>query len=225
MAMGKIERGLESYLKFLCQKAQELGASEAVAIPVTDIVVDERTKLKCLVAVCSFYGTNLMCPPNVLPVSEFKNILKRYHGAILVKIASAPSGPPEELTNPIELAEAWEIFKSAGRGEKQPSTPLTNYFHALRDNHERLCKIIGQIESLCIREGYHFVAGLSAGGCFLCDECVGAKSGLPCRHPFEARPSMEALGIDVVATAKRAGTQLNFAQNESRDWVGLILVD
>jgi len=29
----------------------------------------------------------------------------------------------------------------------------------------------------------------------------------------------------VVATAKRAGMKLNFAQNEARGWMGLILVD
>ncbi|MCK4724002.1 MAG: hypothetical protein KAT75_11890, partial [Dehalococcoidia bacterium] len=81
------------------------------------------------------------------------------------------------------------------------------------------------IESLCIREGYHFAAGLSAGACLLCDECVGAKSGLPCRYPFKARTSMGALGVDVVATAKRAGMEVNFAQNEARSCVGMILVD
>jgi len=223
--MIEIDQRLESYLKFLCQKALELGASEAVAIAVSDIVVDERTRLKCLVPLCSFYGTNLMCPPNVMPASEFKEILKKYHGAILVKLDNAPPGLPEGLTNPVEPEEVWEIIKSVRNKVNEPQTVVTEYARALRGNQERLCKISGQIESLCIREGYHFAAGLSAGGCFLCDECVGVKPGLPCRHPFKARPSMEALGIDVVATAKKAGMQLNFAQNEARGWVGLILVD
>ncbi|TRZ50657.1 MAG: hypothetical protein D4S01_06230, partial [Dehalococcoidia bacterium] len=40
-----------------------------------------------------------------------------------------------------------------------------------------------------------------------------------------ARPSMEAMGIDVVATAKKAGLRLNFGRDEARGWVGLILVD
>lgn len=223
--MSEIDKRLESYLKFLCQRAKELGASEAVAIPATDIVVDERAALKCLAPLCSFYATNLMCPPNVMPISEFKNILKRYHGAILVKLDNALPVPPEGLTNPVELEELWDMVKSVRKKVNEPQTATTEYLRALRDNQERLCKISGQIESLCIREGYHFAAGLSAGGCFLCEECVGVKPGLPCRHPFKARPSMEALGIDVVATAKKAGVQLNFAQNEARGWMGLILVD
>ena len=43
--MSEIDEKLESYLKFLCQKAKELGASEAVAISASDIVVDEIVKM------------------------------------------------------------------------------------------------------------------------------------------------------------------------------------
>ena len=223
--MIETDQKLESYLKVLCQKALELGASEAIAIPVTDIVVDERAKLKCLVPLCSFYDTNLMCPPNVMPASEFKEILKRYHGAILIKTNNALVDIPEGLTNAVRLAEAWEIVKSARKKVSERQTVITDYIHALRDNQERLYKIIEQIEALCIREGYYFAAGLSAGACLLCDECVGVKSGLPCRYPFKARTSMGALGIDVVATVKRAGMKLSFAQDEARSCVGLVLVD
>ncbi|MBA7544866.1 hypothetical protein ES705_37227 [subsurface metagenome] len=216
------KREFWSYLEILCHRAKELGALEAVAIPVTDIVVDERAVLKCLVPRCPFYGTNLTCPPNLMPVSEFKKILKAYHYAILIKIDSASSGLPEGLTRLNDISKAWEITQSAGSKEKQPITPITEYVRVLRDSQKRLYEIITQIESICIREGYCFAAGLSAGACFLCDECVGPKSA--CRHPFKARPSMEAMAIDVVATAKRAGMRLNFDQ-DARSWWGLILVD
>ena len=99
-----------------------------------------------------------------------------------------------------------------------------DYIKILRQGQAKLYEIIERIESLCLREGYNFSAGLSAGGCSLCDECVGSNSGLPCRHPFKARPSMEGLGIDVAATARKAGMQLEFNQ-ETSSWVGLILVD
>ncbi len=223
--MSEIDNKLESYLKLLCQKALELGASEAVVMPVSDIVVDERTRLKCLVPLCSFYDVNLMCPPNVMPISEFRKILKRYQGAILIKTDNALTSLPEELTNPVGLAEAWEIVKSARKKGSERQTIMAEYSYALRDNQERLYKIIEQVESLCIREGYHFAAGFAAGACLLCDECVGVKSGLPCRYPFKARTSMGALGIDVVVTAKRAGIEVNFAHNESRSCLGMILVD
>lgn len=220
--LSKMEKNLESYLEILCQRARELGALEAVSIRATDVVVDERVRLKCLVPRCPFYSTNLMCPPNLMPVSEFKKILKAYHYAILIKIELASSGPPDEVTGLNDVSKAWEIVKSAGRKEEQPVTPTTEYARVLRDSQERLYKVISQIESICVREGYCFAAGLSGGGCFLCDDCVGPKSA--CRYPFKARPSAEAMGIDVVATAKRAGMQLNFDQ-DARSWVGLILVN
>jgi len=76
-----------------------------------------------------------------------------------------------------------------------------------------------------IARGYLFAAGLGAGTCTLCEECVGVASRLTCRHPFKARPPMEALGIDVLATAKNARMQVNFTPNGIRNWVGLVLVD
>jgi len=189
---------LKSYLVRLCQKAKELGASQAVAISAADVVLDERALLKCLVPVCSHYGVDLMCPPNVLPVSKFREVIGRYHHAILIKLDT----PLSDL--------------SAGKED---------YMKAVKDAQKKLHDIVCRIESLCIEEGYHFAAGLTGGPCPLCEECVSVKSGLPCRHPFKARPAMEAMGIDVMATAKKMGLPLSFGQNESRSWVGLVLVD
>jgi predicted metal-binding protein len=220
-----MEKSLESYLKTLCSKAREVGASEAVAISAADIVVDERVRLKCLVPVCSFYGRNLMCPPNVMSIPEFKSVLKGYHGAILIGTDPILPRPPEKLESLSGLSEAWKTTKPAINGEEQQSTTVTEYFHTLRDDWERLDGVIGYIESLCISQGYPFAAGLSAGGCLLCDECAGYQAGVPCRHPFKARPSMEAMGINVVATARKAGLHVGFALGEPRRWVGLILVD
>ncbi len=176
-----------------------MGASQAVAIPVADIVVDERTLLKCLVPLCPHYGLDLMCPPNVLSVSKFKEILNCYHRTILIKVDVPLNDPP-------------------GGGGK------AEYMHAVRDTQKRLHSIVSRIEYLCIEQGYHFAAGLVGGSCPLCEECVGIKSGLPCRHPLQARPAMEAMGVDVMATTKRVGLRLSFGQNETRSWVGLVLI-
>ena len=221
--MNRIDKKLKSFLEILCHRAQELGASEAVAIAVGDIVVDDRVVLKCLVPMCANYGLNLMCPPNIMPVAEFKKILNKYHSAILIKTGNTSSGIPKELTDQNRLSKVWEMTKSADEGKK-PKDPVNDYILALKQGQERLYDIIEQIESLCLKEGYNFAAGLSAGGCSLCDKCVGVNSGLPCRHPFKARPSMEGMGIDVVATTKRAGIQIDFNQGTT-SWVGLILID
>ena len=149
-----------------------------------------------------------MCPPNVLPMSKFKEILNRYHRAILIKVdiplSELPGGSEEK--------------------EEHPGTPTAEYMNAVKDAKKRLNEIVCRVESLCIEKGYHFAAGLVGGSCPLCEECVGIKSGLRCRHPFKARPAMEAMGIDVTGTARKAGLHLSFGQNESRSWVGLVLV-
>ena len=72
--------------------------------------------------------------------------------------------------------------------------------------------------------GYRFAAAFAGGECVLCDECVGQGSGEPCRHPFEARPSAEALGVDLVATAAAAGLDIEFPAAEHARWTGLLLL-
>jgi hypothetical protein len=36
---------------------------------------------------------------------------------------------------------------------------------------------------------------------------------------------MEAMGIDVMETARRAGLNLGFSRDAGRSWIGLLLVD
>ena len=43
--------------------------------------------------------------------------------------------------------------------------------------------------------------------------------------PFEARPSMEAVGIDVVATAEAAGLSVELPAEDHPAWTGLLLID
>lgn len=194
--MSKIPQS-KTDLLYLCQKAQELGASQAIAMPAAYIVVDERTALKCLVPLCSHYGRDLLCPPNVMPVTQFSKVLSNYSEAILIKVDI----PTEDLL-----------------------TPRTDYLNVARDSQRKLHQVVHRTESLALEKGSPFAAGFIGGSCPLCDECVGVKSGLLCRHPFKARPSIEAMGIDVMATAKSVGINLGFGRDESRSWIGLVLV-
>jgi len=221
--MNKREQELASFVYKLCDNARQLGASEAVAINAGDIVLDERALIKCMVPMCANYGVNLTCPPNSISFADFKRILGKYHRAILLRVDNTSSPKPEAIEEQGSLSEIWKMGRN-NSSQDNPNNCVTDYMQALRQGQERLYSIIEKIESLCLQAGYKFAAGLSAGGCFLCDECVGAQSGLPCRHPFKARPSMEGFGIDVVATAETAGMQLEFNQKTS-SWVGLILVD
>lgn len=64
------------------EKACELGL-EAIILDASDIPVENRTRLKCTYG-CRGYGKRLSCPPHVMPVDEFRQILKEYSTAILL---------------------------------------------------------------------------------------------------------------------------------------------
>lgn len=200
---------LESDIMSLCRRAEELGASQAVPLPAEDVVVDDRVSLKCMVPLCPHYGRDLLCPPNVLPVSKFKEILGCYHQTILIKV-DVPF---------VNQADSFETKEG-----RQSQLPCKEYEDPLKAGKTKLYEIVGKLEASCLEKGYYLAAGLVAGSCTLCDECVGIGSGLPCRHPYQARPSMEAMGIDVMATVERAGLHLSFARETGRSWVGLVLV-
>jgi predicted metal-binding protein len=63
-------------MKLLEEKARELGANEAILIPATSIVVENRTVLKCIFG-CNGWGSRV-CPPFIPTVEEFTEMLKEY---------------------------------------------------------------------------------------------------------------------------------------------------
>ena len=59
-----------------------------------------------------------------------------------------------------------------------------------------------KLEREAFLAGHYKALGLGAGSCRLCKPCDLTS---PCRHPEEARPSMEGCGIDVYATVRANG--------------------
>jgi predicted metal-binding protein len=78
---------MEKIIEQLQGEAIQLGATRAKVISVSSIVIDERVRLKCLVPLCDKYDHNLMCPPNLPSVAEFRKSLKRYSKALFVQLA------------------------------------------------------------------------------------------------------------------------------------------
>ena len=98
------------------------------------------------------------------------------------------------------------------------------YEARLRDSKNEFAGIMTALEAEAFKMGYRFAAAFAGGDCVLCDVCAGA-AGEPCKHPFEARPSMEAVGIDAVATAEAAGLAIELPADEHPRWTGLLLID
>lgn len=82
--------------------------------------------------------------------------------------------------------------------------------------------IVLEGEKLAFLSGARFATGLIGGSCHMCLAC---RSGEKCPTPDKVRPSMEAMCIDVFATAQKAGMPITFPVKDIITWTGLILLD
>ena len=207
------QQKIESDLNFLCEEAKKLGAVDAVTCMASDIIVDIRANLKCQVPICPYYGNNLMCPPYVMKASEFQEILSKYTYAVLMQV-EIPI-PEEVIQAAYQEENIADFFKN-----RLPS------FGSVWSKLNEFDELISKVEAAAFNLGYRFAAGFSGGSCKLCDECVAKQPSESCRHPFKARPSMEAVGIDVIKTAEKAGfTTANALAENKIVAYGLVLVD
>ena len=182
-------------LKKVIDTLRKKGASEVKLINASDVIVDERVRIKCQIPICETYGKNLMCPPYLPSVKEFRAALAHYDKALLV-----------QLSVPLHK-------KTKGRTK------------AIFDPARVLHELVNLGERLCFESGYRFATGLIGGCCRLCEECIVMEPEGHCRHPFRARPSMEAMGIDVIGTLEKTGLPiLRFPVTDNVTWTGLILL-
>ena len=198
----------ESRLKRILAAAVELGADEAKIIDARKVVVDRRVRLKCLVPICASYGRNLMCPPNTMSVDDFSSALESYRRALILQI-EADHDSLDKLETPLTQKTCDELDDSTQSRVWQL----------------KLHRLVNQLESIAFKEGFHLAAGLAGGDCALCSECVAHQTSEYCRHPFEARPSMEAMGIDVLRTCDNVGLPLSLSSERRVRWTGLVLLD
>lgn len=181
------------------------GATRARVIGTGEIVIDPRVRLKCQVPRCGSYGHNLQCPPHCLTVKEFRDYLACYRRAILLQLEG-------EL--PAENVQGQEAAGGPG---------IVQDREAVYRPANELHRLVNWAESRAFALGFRFAAGFIGGCCKLCPECVGP--GQKCCHPFLARPSMEAVGVDVVATSRKAGMPIAFPVKDKVVWCGLLLLD
>lgn len=98
---------------------------------------------------------------------------------------------------------------------------LAILFEAPRGEAKR---IAADLEREIFLSGYYKAFGLGSGPCRLCDDCAFDEG---CRHPYRARPSMEACGIDVYATVRKQGFTINVvrSQHEPQHYYGIALIE
>ena len=115
-----------------------------------------------------------------------------------------------------------------------PHTPTPEQTRMMLDGYRRgvlfegpggrIKKIAAALERKLFLDGYYKALGLGAGPCMLCKTCAFDEG---CRHAREARPAMEACGIDVYATVRKHGFELEVVRDaeDPQHYYGLVLVD
>jgi predicted metal-binding protein len=195
------------YFDELIDIARKNGATAARIIPAKMVVIDERVRLKCEVPRCAGYGRYLTCPPYVMPVDIFREVLSRYKWCLLVQV---------------EAKDINSMDKGKGRIDH---TILKENKELHRPFRLKLLQIVEAVEAAAFKKGLYLAAGFIGGSCVLCDECVNEKTSEVCRHPFRARPPMEAVGINVIRTVKKAGLSIQLSSSKNVIWTGLVLLD
>lgn len=117
-----------------------------------------------------------------------------------------------------------------------PFTPSPQQMRTVLDSYHRAvllhCSpqadvkaIVADLERRFFLAGAWKVFALGAGPCYFCKKCSVEKK--QCQHSERARPAMEACGIDVFSTAKKAGFPIEVIRTTRQcpNYFGLILVD
>lgn len=168
-----------------CLALEEKAATEytrAKLIWAKDVIYDYRSRMKCSLNTCGHYGNNFMCPPKLEDVSFYRRMNESYRLAILVQ-------DQEDWHSP-HYDEAME--------KKFKEMSVTS-----------LKKLV-KLENSAFGCGLPYALASAGGNCKLCDPCKARLGEPACAHPDLARPSMEAMGIDIAATCSRAGLPADF---------------
>jgi predicted metal-binding protein len=179
---------LHADLEHYRQLALELGAADAAIIPASQVTVDERVRLKCVVPRCLRAGETPNCPPHAPDLQLIRSALSRFSWAIVFKCH-------------VEPLEDYLPGRGATRAERRRTLSF----------HRKSSEVVYALERRAYRDGYHLAMGFGGGSCkdYLCQGmvCQFLDSGR-CRHPHRARPAMEAMGIDVVALVNGLGWEI-----------------
>lgn len=93
------------------------------------------------------------------------------------------------------------------------------------NDHTDLTRVVSQLEQKVFLDGYYKAFGMGSGPCRLCEDCnVDEKR---CNQAWDARPAMEACGIDVFQTARNNGFPIEVVRTakNQKNFYGLVLIE
>lgn len=186
---------MESHLEELRKSALETGADKAVIIPISDVLLDPRVRLKCMIPKCYISGSCNHCPPHGNSIQEVKEILSRFQQGIFFQVPVKSS-----------IIAAESLYKAVESGIMDPDGNAFN----LGGHYILVFTIVKLLQKRARSLGYQITHGFAAGNCrdpfcHLQPHCQALMTGKGCRHPELSSFSMEASGMDVFTMAARAG--------------------
>lgn len=103
-------------------------------------------------------------------------------------------------------------------------TDSKNGLEIFRQIKREIDAIILTLEQEAFRSGFSFAVGLSAGHCILCETCAAKEGSTICAYPEQARPSPEALGLNVEKLCRQVDFPAGFISGEVTV-TGMLLID
>jgi len=115
-------------------------------------------------------------------------------------------------------------FGCGGYGERLTCPPYSPKPKETREILNEYKTALLELEKEAFLFGYYKAFSMGSGPCHLCDECNLEEA---CLHPREARPSMEACGIDVFKTARTAGYPIEVVKDHTcpQNYYALLLLE
>jgi len=167
-------------LNNLKTKAHNLGVSDVKIISTKKIPVEDEIIDFCKEPLCEGYDKSIYCPPHVMKPQRFRDLLSKYENAIFFKI--------DVLQKILVSEERYDEFR-------------------------KIYEIATELEIFAIEAGFSESKGFAAGSCkpVFCPEyqCQALVNGGTCRYPDKARPSMEAVGINVFKLVRDVGWEIH----------------
>jgi predicted metal-binding protein len=197
------------------------GMDRAKVISPEVIVVEKRAQAKCLIPRCTSYGKSLTCPPNTPSTDEVKQIVGDYRTAVIMQVDGS-----EEKDGTSEL--------------------LRRDYNWCYESVYKLHEALHNCEVRAFDLGYYLALGMGGGDCRWCEitsggieqygdnallhanagGCSGMVTG-HCTKEYRARPALEAMSVNVLATAANAGLPFYFSGLDERyvTWNAILLVE
>lgn len=176
--------------------AAHLGMESCVEFDPALLVPQQAIRDLCAQNKCGNFNKHYMCPPHVGSIEEIKDSLSPFRQGIVLQHSR-----PLDVQNDME-----------------------GLIRSKLDFHVMILQIEDHCRNLILHEGgdADFVRGFIGGTCELCRPCRAA-SAEPCSYPDRARPSLEALAIDVIKLMKDHGLDCEFHPDRIT-WTGALLL-